>query len=208
MADISSPFENITSLLGSSAAWKKYFPGISTGAAPSYEGVKPAKTNLPSFKGIDFTTGKPVDLSMYENVGVSGASPEPGANELTPPTYTSEASPYSEENLDRLYGKYRQYADEQRARDMAYNLAMLDPLQKSILKTAQQTRALDLAYGSQGLNIREQSPSAVAARAASAQNQLAQASGAFAQELGAVSDAAYKAAMANAQGLAPRGRVG
>ena len=207
MADISSPFENITSLLGSSAAWKKYFPGLSTGTAPSYEGVKPAKTKLPSFKGIDFTTGKPVDLSMYENVGISEASPEPGANELTPPAYTSEASPYSEEELDRLYGKYRQYADEQRARDMAYNLAMLDPLQKSILKTAQQTRALDLAYGSQGLNIREQSPSQVAARGALAQQQMATAAGSEAQMLDAVSNAAYRSAMAQAQGLAPRGRA-
>jgi hypothetical protein len=209
MADFSTPFEAITSRLGSSAAWKKYFPGIATGTAPDYSEYKqlPSKTQLPSFKGIDFTTGKAVDLGQYANFGINSPGAEPSSNVLTPPTYSDPASPISETNLDRLYDKYRALAREQRADDYAYNLAMLDPLQKRVLDTAQKTREMDLAYGSQGLNIREQSPSAVAARAASAQNQLAQASAGFATELDAVSNAAYRAAMANAQGLAPRGRA-
>lgn len=208
MADLSTPFESITSRLGSSAAWKKYFPGISTGAAPDYSQYKPSKVQLPSFKGIDFTTGKTVDLGQYANLGIDPSSAEPSSNELTPPTYSGDASPYKESDIDRLYNKYRDIAREQRAEDYAYNLAMLDPLQKRVLETAYKTRQWDLANRMTGEQFRQSLPESRALVAASAQNQLAQASGGFATELNAVSDAAYKAAMAQAQGLQSRGRVG
>jgi hypothetical protein len=209
MADFSTPFEAITSRLGSSAAWKKYFPGIATGAAPDYSEYKqlPSKTQLPSFKGIDFTTGKAVDLGQYANFGINSPGAEPSSNVLTPPTYSDPASPISETNLDRLYDKYRALAREQRADDYAYNLAMLDPLQKRVLDTAYKTRQWDLANRMVGEQYRQSLPESRAQVAASAQNQLAQASGGFATELDAVSNTAYRAAMANAQGLAPRGRA-
>jgi hypothetical protein len=209
MADFSTPFEAITSRLGSSAAWKKYFPGIATGAAPDYYEYKqlPSKTQLPSFKGIDFTTGKAVDLGQYANFGINSPGAEPSSNVLTPPTYSDPASPISENELDRLTRKYRDFAREIRTDEQAANLAMLGPLEASIKRTAGQTRALDFYYGNLGRQIVENLPSSVAARGLMAQQQADLGSQAFSRDLSAVSDAAWKSAMANAQGLAPRGRA-
>jgi hypothetical protein len=202
MANFSTPSREASSRLGSSDTWKKYFPGLATGAPPINYAFQPSGNQLPPFKGIDFATGKTVDLGKY-----AYASPEPLSNELTPPAYSTEASPYKEGDLDRLYDKYRNIAREQRAEDYAYNMAMLDPLQNRVLETAYKTRQWDLANRMAGERFLQNLPNALAERSALAQGQLAQASGSFATELGAVSDAAYKAAMAQAQGFAPRGRA-
>lgn len=207
MADFSTPFEAITSRLGSSAAWKKYFPGIATGTAPGYSEYKPTNAKLPSFKGIDFTTGKSVDLNQYGNFGINSTGAEPLSNALTPPTYPNPASPISKSDLKETQSELKDLMREQRRDDYYYNLAMLDPLQKRVLDTAYKTRQWDLTNRMIGEQFKQSLPESRALVAASAQNQLAQASGGFATELGAVSDAAYKAAIAQAQGLAPRSRA-
>lgn len=205
MADLSSPFAKVTSLLGSSAAWKKYFPGLSpsAGFSGSYKGVKPAKTNLPSFKGIDFTTGKQVDLGAFTSPewGIDGSGATAKETPLTQPSYTTPASSISDEDLKKTKKELTQWADIQRQKDIATNLEMLGPLQNAVLQTAYKTRQWDLANRMAGEAYRQSLPESVAARGASMQQQRQSAQAGEALMLGAVADAAYKAAAANVAGL-------
>lgn len=199
MAGSSVPFDAITGLLGSSDAWKKYFPGLSrSSSAPDYSSYKPSKeaSALPwSLKGIDFTTGKTVDLNAF-------GQPQ---TELTPPSYDTPASPYSSDDIKQMYRDYSEMADEQRLKDEASQYGFMKALQGDILDTAYKTRQWDLQNK---LNYQKWSPVVAADIAATKQQQQSAASGDFARELGAVSDAAYKAGLISLQALSPRQRVG
>ena len=204
MADLSSPFEGVTSLLGSSSAWKKYFPGLATGPqSASYKGTQPVKSALPSFKGIDFATGKQVDLGAFASPewGIDKSGSDYSVTPLQGPEYTTPASSISESDLEKTKKELTRWSDIQRQKDIATNLDMLGPLQNAVLQTAYKTRQWDLANRMAGEAYRQALPESVAARGASMQQQRQSAQAGEALMLGAVSDAAYKAAMANAVGL-------
>jgi hypothetical protein len=202
MSSFSTPFENITSLLGSSDAWKRYFGSDRTKPA-DYSQYKPDKSSsaLPwSVKGIDFDTGKTVDLGQFaEAYAASGAD-----KELTPFEYKSSASPYSDADIDSMYKKWSGIADQQRVKELATNLAYMKPLQQSILDTAYKTRQFDLQNK---LYYQSKSPVVAAELSAMGQQQGALASGAFATELDAMTRAIAAARDANIRGMAARPRV-
>jgi hypothetical protein len=205
MADLSSPFANVTSLLGSSSAWKKYFPGLATGSqtTPSYKGSTPVKSGLPAFKGIDFATGKQVDLGAFAapEWGVATTGSDFQEKPLSQPAYTTPASSISESDLEKTKKELTRWSDIQRQKDIATNLEMLGPLQNAVLQTAYKTRQWDLANRMAGEAYRQSLPESVAARGSSMQQQRQSAQAGEALMLGAVSDAAYKAAMTNIAGL-------
>jgi hypothetical protein len=142
MNPFSTPYENVLSVLSTSDAWKKYFPGIQKGGLEvAYKESK--KDEVPSMKGIDFTTGKNVDLGKYlgdKGTDVSSfwnpAAAEPSSNALTPPTYSEPASPLDEEAIKRIIDYQRGQTSRTRAEEAGYNLGMMYPLQKAVTDTA------------------------------------------------------------------------
>lgn len=214
MNPFSTPYENVLSMLSTSEAWKKYFPGIQK------EGLKveyklPEKSEVPPMKGIDFTTGKNVDLGKYwsdKGTDVSNfwnpkAAAEPASNELNPPTYEAPASPLDEDAIKRIIDYQRGQTRQTRAEEAAYNLGMMYPLQSAITDTALLMRQADLQNRIAGETARQNLPESFAQRSGMFQQNKALASGAFATELGAVSDAASKARRDVVAGLlAGRGR--
>lgn len=209
----STPYENVLSVLSTSDAWKKYFPGIQKGGLEvAYK--KPGKTEIPPMKGIDFTTGKNVDLGKYlgdKGTDVSSfwnpAAAEPPSNELTPPTYTTPASPLDEEALKRIIDYQRGQTSRTRAEEAAYNFGMMYPLQKAITDTALLMRQADLQNRIASETARQNMPESFAQRSNVFQQGQALASNAFATELGAVSEAASRARRDVVAGiLAGRGR--
>jgi len=202
MSDFSTPFENITSLLGSSDAWKRYF-GSDLAKPVAYSQYKPDKKSsaLPwTVKGIDFDTGKTVDLGKF----AEAYTPPETDKELPTYDYKTPASPYSSADLDAMYQKWSDAADQQRVKEFAYNLAYMEPLKQNILDTAYKTRQFDLQNK---LYYQSKSPVVAAELSALGQQQGALASGAFATELDAMTRAIAAARDANIRSLAPRPRV-
>ena len=212
MNPFSTPYENVLSVLSTSDAWKKYFPGIQKGGV-AYK--KSKKDEVPSMKGIDFTTGKNVDLGKYlgdKGTYVSSfwnpAAAEPSSNALTPPTYSEPASPLDEESLKRISNYLRGQTSRTRAEEAGYNLGMMYPLQKAVTDTALLMRQADLQNRIAGETARQNMPESFAQRSNVFQQGQALASGAFATELGAVSEAASRARRDVVAGLmAGRGRA-
>ena len=213
MNPFSTPYENVLSVLSTSDAWKKYFPGIQKGGLEvAYKESK--KDEVPSMKGIDFTTGKNVDLGKYlgdKGTDVSSfwnpAAAEPSSNALTPPTYSEPASPLDEESLKRISNYLRGQTSRTRAEEAGYNIGMMYPLQEAVTNTALLVRGADLQNRIAGETARQNMPESFAQRSNVFQQGQALASGAFATELGAVADARYKNQMGAVAGLmAGRGR--
>jgi hypothetical protein len=167
---------------------------------PSYSGVKANKSDqskFPSFKGIDFQTGKRVDLADYFKSPVFGVD-QVNAPAETPSTYPS-GSPYGDLNqlaeqiatfesardsyLIPRYQKFAQIASEQQLRQMG----ALMPLQRYAGDIAEQ-RAIRAGL------FKQQSPENVQNIMLSKQHQKGLASKAFADELGAVAFAQNAAA--------------
>lgn len=190
-----TPYENVLALLGSSEAWKKYFPGLKgEGIKADYKETDLSK--MPQLKGIDFSTGKSVDLGKYwGGQSLDTASfwnpqeVEPSGNEITPPVYSTPASSLSVSDIKDIQEQTR----KTRAEEAAYNLGMMTPLQKAITDTALLTRQADLQNKLAAQTAYENLPTALAQRSLMYQQGRNLASGAFATELGAVSDAASRA---------------
>lgn len=209
----STPYENVLSVLSTSDAWKKYFPGIQKGGLEvAYK--KPGKTEIPPMKGIDFTTGKNVDLGKYlgdKGTDVSSfwnpAAAEPPSNELTPPTYPTPASPISQSENEKLLDYYLKQTRRTRAEEAAYNFGMMYPLQELVTNTGLLMRGADFQNKIAGETARQNMPESFAQRSNVFQQGQALASNAFATELGAVSEAASRARRDVVAGiLAGRGR--
>ena len=214
MNPFSTPYENVLSMLSTSDAWKKYFPGIQKDATQVAYSAK--KDSAPPMKGIDFTTGKNVDLGKYwEDKGTSvgnywnpEASAEPSSNALMGPAYEQPASPLSKEDIQDILDYQRKQTRQTRAEEAAYNIGMMYPLQEAVTGTALQMRQADLQNRLAGETARQNMPESYAQRSNVFQQGQALASGAFATELGAVSEAASRARRDVVAGLmAGRGRA-
>jgi hypothetical protein len=215
MNPFSTPYENVLSMLSTSDAWKKYFPGIQKDPTQVAYSA-PKKDSAPPMKGIDFTTGKNVDLGKYwEDKGTSvgnywnpEASAEPPSNELMGPAYEQPASPLSKEDIQDILDYQRKQTRQTRAEEAAYNIGMMYPLQEAVTSTALQMRQADLQNRLAGETARQNMPESYAQRSNVFQQGQALASGAFATELGAVSEAASRARRDVVAGLmAGRGRA-
>lgn len=215
MNPFSTPYENVLSMLSTSDAWKKYFPGIQKDPTQVAYSA-PKKDNAPPMKGIDFTTGKNVDLGKYwEDKGTSvgnywnpEASAETPSNELMGPAYEQPASPLSKEDIQDILDYQRKQTRQTRAEEAAYNIGMMYPLQEAVTSTALQMRQADLQNRLAGETARQNMPESYAQRSNVFQQGQALASGAFATELGAVSEAASRARRDVVAGLmAGRGRA-
>jgi len=176
---------------------------------PSYSGVKANKSDqskFPSFKGIDFQTGKRVDLADYFKSPVFGVD-QVNAPAETPSTYPS-GSPYGDLNqlaeqiaafesvrdsyLIPRYQKFAQIASEQQLRQMG----ALMPLQRYAGDIAEQ-RAIRAGL------FKQQSPENVQNIMASKQNQMSSA----ALSKAALDEAAAKMQIAASSYGGPIGRV-
>ena len=195
----STPFENVLALLGSSEAWNKYFPAAK---GEDFKTVykEPASSKAPQFKGIDFSTGKTVDLGKFwggQSLDTSNfwnpQEAEPGSNEITPPVYSTPASSLSTADIKDILGFQQEQTRKTRAEEAAYNLGMMAPLQKALTDTALLTRQADLQNKIAAQTAYENLPTALAQRSLMYQQGRNLASNAFAEELGAVSTAASRA---------------
>lgn len=199
MDPFSTPYENVLALLGSSEAWKKYFPGLKgEGLKPAYKETAPGKA--PEFKGIDFSTGKTVDLGKFwggQNLDTSNfwnpQGAEPGSNEINPPVYSTQASPLDTAAIKDIISFQQEQARKTRAEEAAYNLGMMAPLQQAVTDTALLMRQADLQNRLAAETARQNLPESYAQRSNIFQQGRSLASGSFATELGAVSDAASRA---------------
>lgn len=167
---------------------------------PSYSGVKIKKSDqskFPSFKGIDFQTGKQVDLADYYKSPVFGidqdnkpeeptsaypaGSPTEGLTQLAEQIAAIEAA--RDPILANRYRTFAQIASEQQLQQMS----ALMPLQRYAGDIAEQ-RAIRAGV------FRQQSPENVQKIMESKQTQKTLASKSFADELAAVAFAQNAAA--------------
>lgn len=208
MNPFSTPYESVLSLLGTSDAWKKYMSGLqSESLKPAYK--EPDKGSMPQLKGIDFTTGKTVDLGKYwggQNLDVSNywnpQEAEPVSNAISPPSYQTPASPLDTAAIKDILAFQQEQTRKTRAEEAAYNLGMIAPLQQAITDTALLTRQADLQNRLAAETARQNLPESYAQRSNIFQQGRSLASGAFATELGAVSDAASRARQGIAAAIA------
>jgi hypothetical protein len=199
MISSSTPFENVLGLLGSSEAWKKYFPGIQSGRLDTvYQ--EPSKEKMPELKGIDFSTGKSVDLGKYwggQSLDVSNffnpQEGEPASNAINPPSYETPASPLTVEDINRILKEKQEQTAQTRREEMAYNMGMIPILQQSLIGTADWARRTDLQNTLAAKAALQNMPESYAYRSNLFQQGAGLASNAFGTELGAVSDAASRA---------------
>jgi|688.fasta_scaffold04812_36 hypothetical protein len=165
------------------------------------------KNPAPSFKGIDFTTGKTVDLGKYSGGFAIGTEP-PFAEKSEPKTGEFKSDPTSptrgfwDEILDPRGKEFRQETSRLRREENLYDALLAQQMFQSYIpameRLAKSTRLTDYQLG---LMADIQSPTRQQERAASAQQQMATATGSEAAMLNAVNQAAYNNAMANIAGL-------
>jgi len=161
----------------------------------------------PSFKGIDFKTGKTVDLGKYAGGFAIGTEP-PFAEKSEPKTGEFKSDPTSptrglwDELLDPRGKEFRQELSRLRKEENLYDALLTQQMFQSYIpameRLAKSTRLTDYQLG---LMADIQSPTRQQERAASAQQQMATATGSEAAMLNAVNQAAYNNAMANIAGL-------
>ena len=162
---------------------------------------------VPSFKGIDFTTGKTVDLGKYAGGFAVGTEPpfaqkpEPTPGEFKPETKSPTTGMFNE-LLSPEFETFQQRQSQRRKEENLYDALLTQQMFQSYIpameRLAKSTRLTDYQLG---LMADIQSPTRQQERAASAQQQMATATGSEAAMLSAVNDAAYKNAMANIAGL-------
>lgn len=161
----------------------------------------------PSFKGIDFTTGKTVDLGKYSRGFAIGTEPpfaekpEPKPGEFKPETKSPTQGMFGE-LLSPEFETFQQRQSQRRKEENLYDALLTQQMFQSYIpameRLAKSTRLTDYQLG---LMADIQSPTRQQERAASAQQQMATATGAEAAMLNAVNQAAYNNAMANIAGL-------
>jgi len=169
--------------LSSSAAWKNLLPGISGGKgfSGSYSGFTPSNTKLPfSVKGIDFTTGKPVDLAQFvtPSFGVDGV-----ASQTQPSVFdTAQAIPSTTSIADEYAKFYERMAPLQRQQrieeaQLAAGLTrqQLSDVMPYLSAAGAEATARSLAASEKFRAFKEQMPSSVQDIMASKQGQVASA---------------------------------
>ena len=161
----------------------------------------------PSFKGIDFTTGKTVDLGKYSRGFAIGTEPpfaekpESKPGEFKPETKSPTQGMFGEllsPEFETLQQRQSQRRKEENLYDALLTQQMFQSYIPAMERLAKSTRLTDYQLG---LMADIQSPTRQQERAASAQQQMATATGAEAAMLNAVNQAAYNNAMANIAGL-------
>ena len=162
---------------------------------------------LPNFKGIDFATGKTVDLSKWATgfgVGTEppfAEKPEPKPGEFKPDTSsptTGMVEWYKDPSFREFIAEQDRRALNRNVQDALLTQQMFQSYIPAMERLAKSTRLTDYQLG---LMADIQSPTRQQERAASAQQQMATATGAEAAMLNAVNQAAYNNAMANIAGL-------
>ena len=158
----------------------------------------------PSFKGIDFKTGKTVDLGKYAggfSIGTEPPFAEPKPGEFKPETTTPTKGMFGE-LLSPEFETFQQRQSQRRKQENLYDALLTQQMFQSYIpameRLAKSTRLTDYQLG---LMADIQSPTRQQERAASAQQQMATATGSEAAMLNAVNQAAYNNAMANIAGL-------
>lgn len=202
MNTFSTPYENVLSLLGTSEAWKKYFPTLNPRGLqvediqPAYKETGSSKT--PEFKGIDFSTGKTVDLGKFwgdQDLDVSSfwnpKSDEPSSNQINPPVYSTD--PLNVKDIENIIRFQQEQARKTRAEETFYNALMLPYYQKAVTDASLLGRQADLQNTLTARTVYDALPTAAGERSLKSQQARGLAAGTFATELGAVSDAASRA---------------
>jgi hypothetical protein len=178
----SKTFQNVTSLLGSSDTWKKYFPG----GIPSY-------TNAFTPSGTSALPFSPTQV--WDWASKTAVAQPVSQTGLTPFTPIGAASPITAEDiayLQRQNAILSNYTNDQiAAREQGY--------QKQLMNAALQLRSQDLT--NQEL-VAANDPNNIAKRGGVYQSQMATASNAEANMLDAVQRASYNSMIANATGIA------
>ena len=165
----------------------------------------PKGKDNPVFKGIDFTTGKTVDLGQYSD-GFVAKEENPYYGKVDPydfrPSETKPTEGLWDVVLDPRAIEAQRIQSQLRREENAYDAAMAQQMFQSYIpemeRLAKSTRLTDYNLG---MMADVYSPTRQQQRAASAQQQMATATGAEATMLGAVNQAAYNNAMANIAGL-------
>lgn len=161
----------------------------------------------PSFKGIDFKTGKAVDLGKYASgfsIGTEppfAEKPEPKPGEFKPDTSsptTGMVEWYKDPSFREFIAEQDRRALNRNVQDALLTQQMFQSYIPAMERLAKSTRLTDYQLG---LMADIQSPTRQQERAASAQQQMATATGSEAVMLNAVNQAAYNNAMANIAGL-------
>ena len=162
---------------------------------------------LPNFKGIDFATGKTIDLSKWATGFGAGTGPVATENQAPTPgkfeaDTTSPTRGMFGELLSPEFETLQQRQSQRRKEENLYDALLTQQMFQSYIpameRLAKSTRLTDYQLG---LMADIQSPTRQQERAASAQQQMATATGAEAAMLNAVNQAAYNNAMANIAGL-------
>lgn len=177
--------------------WSNAFSAAS--AIPSYASAFGKKG--PTFKGIDFTTGKTVDLGLW-NLPSSAPVATP------PESSVPSLDPGRQAEINAIYGA--RLGEIRTAADIANEstLKQMRGLYPYLSAAGQQATERALSASQRYRAFVESLPTSISNLATAAQGRMQSAQSGEAALLGAVSDAAYKAAMANAQGLQIGTRLG
>jgi hypothetical protein len=163
---------------------------------PSYSGFKPKKDGfekLPSFKGIDFQTGKQVDLADYfksPTFGIEGGQDQstssPIGNLLDMQRQIQAFEEAREPFLTERYRKYGDIASRQQLAQ-AYGLYPL------LSRAGAEATARSLAASKEFLAAKQSAPSTIQDIMASKQSQMLQAAAGEAERQRATADQARAA---------------
>jgi hypothetical protein len=177
----SKTFRNISSLLGTSDAWKKYFPG-GTGISSNFTPEGSNALSVPS--------------SQIWNWAAQTAASQPADQTgLTPWMPSGFASPITAQDISNLQTQNAIFNNF----NTAQTKALEQGYQSQLMNNALKLRSQDLT--NQLLNAAN-NPMNIAARGATLQGQMATASNAEANMLDAVQRASYNSKIANATGIA------
>jgi hypothetical protein len=165
----------------------------------------PKGKDNPVFKGIDFTTGRTVNLGQYSD-GFVAKEENPYYGKVDPydfrPSETKPTEGMFGELLSPEFEAFQRRQSQQRREENLYDAMLSQQMFQSYIpemeRLAKSTRLTDYNLG---MMADVYSPTRQQQRAASAQQQMATATGAEATMLGAVNQAAYNNAMANIAGL-------
>jgi len=174
----------------------------SSAVAPST--FNPKGKENPIFKGIDFATGKTVDLGQYGG-DLIAKEENPFSNSDPYNFRSSETKPtegmfdwYKDPDLRAFIDEQDRRALNRNIQDAALSQQMFQSYIPEMERLAKSTRLTDYNLG---MMADVYSPTRQQQRAASAQQQMATATGSEAAMLSAVNQAAYNNAMANIAGL-------
>lgn len=193
---------NYSSVFSNSYQQNPYIKSLLNPETPDYFGssaskdldLEKLKSLIGKYKGIDFNTGKTVDLALEEFKKVTGTSntAQPFDSFVPPPTVsTAEELAPTQLNVDQYLGFQKSLEDqlfESQRKQNLLGLGTATAYAGASLPFTEFIRNQELARQMQAFRMREESPTARAARSMSAQQQVGLASSAFADKLRAFSE--------------------